>query len=714
MNRVQTEFKTIASLGLVLLGLFNPLGATWAQTVSSLQLVPSVIAGGSGANATGIVTLAAAAPVGGRVIQLNSSNHELASSVLQITVPAGQRTANFSVATNARYRRYSGLAFNAAISAINPLAGAAVSATLNVTTQAIPTDLVISPRPDRSGNVCAGEPGILFNCPTGSSACRVRQECTFGCENRPLKGTSWDDVCAAAGPVPITLDPKRLVGSHPGAGTLQWSGAAPADSGGFVSTNSLVAAEPSRLRIPIPTGATSQPFRLITAAVSGIQFAAIAGQVTLPQVQPGGGIFYTSRSALNWLAVVPGTPAVATMNFLRLESPSTVGGQFNTAEICIHQLAPAPDVGSITINFSSSDPAAAPVVTPQAVVTQAGNCVTSLIQPPVTVVNKSVTISAQLGAQLLTTPLLVTTTPLVASGVNHFFLTPDFVTGGASALGEVILDGRAPAGGFTVNLSSFNPAVLQVPPSVTVPAGTDRVKFNVLTAQVAADVLVTLQARPSSSISVVQLSVLAPAGAPTLTGVAVNPTTVAGGTGSTGTVTLSGAALAGGAVVSLASNTSLATVPATVTVSAGATSAQFAVSTLPVSTDTVATLSATLGGIGNVTVSQTATLALTPSAAPAPGALAAPGLLSPANDARVPVGQAVNFDWSDVIGAASYIIQIDDADTFAAPLMHNQSVFASQYVVSAIPASRPFWRVRAVDAAGNLGAWSAVRKLRVE
>ena len=159
-----------------------------------------------------------------------------------------------------------------------------------------------------------------------------------------------------------------------------------------------MAAEPSRLRIPIPTGAISEPFRLITAAVSGIQVAAIAGQVTLPQVQPGGGIFYASRSALNWRAVVPGTPAVATMNFLRLESPSTVGGQFNTAGTCINQLAPAPDVGRITINFSSSDPAAAPVVTPQAVVTQAGNCVTSLIQSPATAVNKSVTISAQLGA----------------------------------------------------------------------------------------------------------------------------------------------------------------------------------------------------------------------------------------------------------------------------------------------------------------------------
>ena len=713
MNCVQTKLKTLASLGLVLLGLFNPFWAAWAQNVSSLQLVPSVIAGGSGATATGIVTLAAAAPAGGRVIQLNSSNHELATSVLQITVPQGQTTASFSVATNARYRRYSGLAFNAAISAVNPLAGAAVSATLNVTTQAIPADLVISPRPDREGNVCAGEPGILFDCPTGSQACSVRQECTFGCQNRPLKGTSWDDVCAAAGPVPIALSPKRLVGSHPGAGTLQLSSGAPAGSFGLVSSNSLVAAEPSRMNIPIATGATSKTFSLLTAAVNGIQFAPMDGRVTTPQAVSVGGTFYASRSARSWLAVVPGTPEVARMRGLTLESPSTVGGGYNYVGTCVNQLAPAPDVGSITINFSSSDPAVAPLWTPNVVVRQASDCVSSLIQPPATAVDRSVTISAQLGAQVLTVPLLVTATPS-ATGVISFFLTPYSVTGGQSSLAEVRLNGQAAGGGFLVNLSSSNPTVLPVPPSVTVPAGADRISFNLVTAQVGADVLVTLQATPSSSVMVAQLSVLAPAGAPTLTGVAVNPATVAGGAGSTGTVTLSGAALAGGAVVSLASNTSMATVPATVTVAAGTTSAQFAVSTLPVSTDTVVTLSATLGGIGNVTVSKTATLSLTPSVAPAPGALAAPSLLSPANDARFSVGQAINFDWSDVTGAASYMIQIDDTDTFAAPLMLSQSVAASQHVASAIPASRPFWRVRAVDTAGNLGAWSAVRTLRVQ
>ena len=713
MNCVQTKLKTLVSLGLVLLGLFNPFWAAWAQTVSSLQLVPSVIAGGSGATATGIVTLAAAAPAGGRVIQLNSSNHELATSVLQITVPAGQTTASFSVATNAGYRRYSGLLFNAAISAINPLAGAAVSATLNVTTQAIPADLVISPRPDREGNVCAGEPGILFDCPTGSEACSVRQECTFGCENRPLKGTSWDDVCAAAGPVPIALSPKRLVGSHPGAGTLQLSSGAPAGSFGLVSSNSLVAAEPSRMNIPIATGATSKTFSLLTAAVNGIQFAPMDGRVTTPQaVSSAGGTFFASRSARAWVAVVPGTPPPARLLSLGVESPSLLGGQVTFGTTCVDQLAPAPEVGSITVTLSSSHPAVAPLRPAQAVLTQGGDCVSFVVETLAVASNTAVTLSAQLGAQVLTVPLLVTATP-VAAQVISFFLNPLSVTGGQSSQATLVLDGRAPAGGFQVNLFSYNPTVLPVPASVIVPAGTDRVSFNLVTAQVGADVLVTLQATPSSSVLIAQLSVLAPTGAPTLSSITVNPSSVVGGTSSNGTVTLSAPASSAGVVVALSSNASAAAVPASVTVAIGATTAQFVVNTLPVTAATAVTLSATLGGIGNVTVSQTTTLSVTPSVAPAPGALAAPSLLSPANDARFSVGQAVNFDWSDVTGAASYMIQIDDTDTFAAPLMLNQRVTVSQYV-AAIPASRPFWRVRAVDAAGNLGAWSAVRTLRVQ
>src|SRR6266513_2348512 len=79
---------------------------------------------------------------------------------------------------------------------------------------------------------------------------------------------------------------------------------------------------------------------------------------------------------------------------------------------------------------------------------------------------------------------------------------------------------------------------------------------------------------------------------PTLSSVALNPTTVNGGSSSTGTLTLSGPAPAGGAAVTLSSSTSTATVPGSVTVAAGASSATFTVTTSAVTTSTPVTISA--------------------------------------------------------------------------------------------------------------------------
>ena len=108
----------MAVLGFSLLAFGGALPVAYAQSISRLQLVPSSISGGSGAASTGIVTLTSAAPAGGTVVQLESSNFQLVATVPQITVPAGQTSASFTVASNAKYRRYSGLAFSAVISAI--------------------------------------------------------------------------------------------------------------------------------------------------------------------------------------------------------------------------------------------------------------------------------------------------------------------------------------------------------------------------------------------------------------------------------------------------------------------------------------------------------------------------------------------------------------------------------------------------------------------
>jgi uncharacterized repeat protein (TIGR03803 family) len=94
-----------------------------------------------------------------------------------------------------------------------------------------------------------------------------------------------------------------------------------------------------------------------------------------------------------------------------------------------------------------------------------------------------------------------------------------------------------------------------------------------------------------------------PASAPpppavSLQSLTINPAQVSGGSPSTGTVALSGAAPSGGLVVALASdNTPVAGVPASVTVPQGATSASFTVTTTLVSVFTTVNISATYAGL---------------------------------------------------------------------------------------------------------------------
>src|SRR5207253_5378834 len=95
-----------------------------------------------------------------------------------------------------------------------------------------------------------------------------------------------------------------------------------------------------------------------------------------------------------------------------------------------------------------------------------------------------------------------------------------------------------------------------------------------------------------------------------------------------------------------------------------------------------------------------------PSPTP-PQTLPPPTLLSPPADARFAPGTNIGFDWSDVTGAVSYTIQIDDQDTFPSPLIVNQTVTTSQFSTSTLPIKTMWWRARANDAAGKPGNWSA-------
>jgi hypothetical protein len=182
-------------------------------------------------------------------------------------------------------------------------------------------------------------------------------------------------------------------------------------------------------------------------------------------------------------------------------------------------------------------------------------------------------------------------------------LQPTSVPGGGTSTGTVTLNAAAPAGGTVVTLSSSNTAVAAVPASVTVPAGATTVGFAVTTNAVTSATAVTISATSGGGTRSAALTVT-PAAA--LLSITLSPNSVKGGTRSTGTITLSTVAPLGGVTVTVSSShLNIATVPSSITVAAGATSAQFTVSTSRPKSSTDVTISANLA---NVTKAATLTV----------------------------------------------------------------------------------------------------------
>jgi hypothetical protein len=123
----------------------------------------------------------------------------------------------------------------------------------------------------------------------------------------------------------------------------------------------------------------------------------------------------------------------------------------------------------------------------------------------------------------------------------------------------------------------------------------------------------------ASDFEVVQLGwTPGPPTAVSLASLGVNPSTVVGGSPSTGTVTLSGAAPTGGASVTLSSaNPAVASVPASVSVGAGSSSASFTITTSAVTATQVVGLTASLNG-----TNKTAAVTVTPPPPPPPPTVA--------------------------------------------------------------------------------------------
>jgi hypothetical protein len=198
-------------------------------------------------------------------------------------------------------------------------------------------------------------------------------------------------------------------------------------------------------------------------------------------------------------------------------------------------------------------------------------------------------------------------TPLAAA--SALTLNQSAVVGGTTAQGTILLEAPAPKGGVSVALTSNN-SVINIPSSITVPAGATSASFPITTSAVSTSTAAQIQADPGTNYTATLWVDPSPVAGPL--SVTLNPTSVNGGTTSQGTVTLSSAAPAGGTVVTLSSsNTAVATVPTSVTVPAGATSATFTASTSAVMFQTLVTITASADG-----ANESATLKVNPAPSP--------------------------------------------------------------------------------------------------
>jgi hypothetical protein len=480
----------------------------------------------------------------------------------------------------------------------------------------------------------------------------------------------------------VTVTPDALTGGNNATGTVTLSGAAP--SGGAVVTLTKTFADGSSGTVPItipasvtvPAGQSTASFPIgtssVTATVTVTVHGAFNGSTALQHF-----VLFPLLSTLQFEGTVPGgQPATGTV-FLSSGAPG--GGlvvslsSLNTSRVTVPPSVTVP-AGQTSVNFTANTSPVTQFTGVEVRATAAGR-----------------TVSATLFLSVSLAPTSVT-------------FTPSSIVGPGTVTGRVTLASASP-GNSNVSLVSSNSVLATVPFSVIVPQGQTSTTFPVNVAQVTTTTTVQISATFDNVTTSGTLTINPPGGGgPTLSAVSLNPTSVVGGNSSTGTVTLSAAAPSGGAVVSLSENSTATSVPASVAVPAGATSANFTVTTTSVTTAATSTISAVFGG-----VTRTASLTVNPATTPAPSA---PTLLSPAHQA-INVPQPVLLDWNDVTNATSYEVQVDNSSTIAAPFIANPTVTTSQATLATgLPAQNLWWRVRARNAAGVFGPFSSTRRFR--
>lgn len=473
--------------------------------MNSFQLGTTSIAGGESVNGT--VTIFQNAPATGIDVTLTSDSPLVTfPGGNTVTIPAGQRSITFEVAT-------SGVDINTDVNVTASVAGVGITQTLQLTPPLLDT-INISPDRVTGGEATtatvqvqgvAGPNTQVTISATGPALSIIRPG-----ETVPVSLPTTVQIPQGLGEVSFAIVTPFVASNTSSLVTASLNGESASDTlfienneilsitlsnstvtGGALVTGQVNIQRPAGLTgmsIPLtnsnPTAGTITPTTVTIApgATSGsfqIQTNPSANLETLTVAtnKPGG---YTNRSAT--LTINP-----LVINFtLSITPPSLTGGAGAVGTI---QLAAAAPI-ALTFNLSSSNPLAffpgGNTVTIPAGQTSRTFNISTGVTNATTVVN----IGAELFGTTVTRQLTVFPPAIIS-----FFVSPNVVTALNSTTGFITLDQAAPAGGLTVNLSAItNSGFVSMPSSVIVPAGATTATFPINTFQVTRQLSVQIRA----------------------------------------------------------------------------------------------------------------------------------------------------------------------------------------------------------------------------
>ncbi len=606
------------------------------MVLSTLTLSPTTINGGQSTTAT--LTLTAAAPAGGILVSLAASSQSVVlpsintinGPVQQYTVPAGDTSGTFKIGSipvgstqvvqiTATYAGTQTLYATLILNSSNPLSltaftvntpsftsGSTIVGTVTLNAPAYsPGQQVFVASSDASV-----QPQNPVTVPTNSTTTE------FSIFTSPVPAQRTVTVTATLNSTTIsaqlTLLPTGtaittlVVVPYTAAGGTNMTGivtiSPPAPSGGAVVALSAAftdTATPSTTPLPITLPAT------VTVAAGTTQ-----AQFTITTMTVTKTTDVTLTATLNSTGVTFVIAVVPSLTLAGISCPS-IAVTTGDGIVCEVELnIPAPTGGQTVMLMSSNQTALA---LPASVVVPAGSSTQALSLLGGTVGNMPVPVT--MTASLPNTSSgsvtnVLTVVPVNALNLTSFTLNASVVQGGTSPGGNLtanitIAPAGAPPGGLAISLSSSNPCV-QFPngPTVTVAQNSQIASFPITTTAVNAAVVVTITANVNAYPLTAQLTVVPGA---QVVGLSISPTSVTGGNSVVGTVTLSVPAPQVGTEVALQSSSPDAELGATFTVTQGNTVGFFAITTLPVTTQQTATITASIGA-----TSQQASFTITP------------------------------------------------------------------------------------------------------